>query len=102
MLRGSVRVDVASTFVQYPAGASPGGGTQRLRGQAGQERARAAEQVAVDDRDRRAAGARVMRRRLARGAGTDHHEIERALGHRSALYQSSPPPWLTKTSRRSP
>ena len=68
-----------------------GGMQQRFRRHAGPERAGAAEQVAVDDRDRRAAGARVMRGRLARSAGPDDHEIERALGHRSALYQSGPP-----------
>ena len=53
---------------------------QRLRWHAAPERARAAEEIALDERDRRAARSRVAGRSLARSARADHDEVE-ALGH---------------------
>src|SRR5439155_21064920 len=53
---------------------------QRLRWHAAPEGARAAEEIALDERDRCATGARVTRRGFARGAGADNREVE-PIGH---------------------
>src|SRR5438132_141497 len=53
---------------------------QRLRWHAAPEGARAAEEIALDERDRCATGARVTRRGFARGAGADNREVE-PFGH---------------------
>src|SRR5207302_4315421 len=53
---------------------------ERLRGHASPERARAAEEVALHERDARSSRSDVMRRGLARCAGADDDEIE-GLGH---------------------
>ena len=53
-----------------------GGVQERLRGNTAPERARSAEQVAVDHRHARSASARFIGRCLAAGAGADDHEVK--------------------------
>ena len=65
-------------------------GEERLRGQAADVRAAAAEPAPVDDRDRRAKLARLERGRLAGRSGPDDHEIERVHGHPLVVPTGSP------------
>ena len=62
----------------------PGRVKECLRGHAGPERARATEQLTVDDRDGGASSPGEMRRRLAGLAGTDDDEVVSIVHERRA------------------
>ena len=58
---------------------------ERLRGHAGEERALAADEVPLDDRDLEPGLAEPPGADLARRAGADHDHIEGPLAHRALL-----------------